>query len=292
MRVSSENYSCVYDGCFRKFVSVPTLKKHALLCNQKNKGDENDSKIDNLLRSELSSSIQCSSVGIKNDSNAVNICQSKLSTEIPCSSKDDSFILTELDSDITIDENFLENKLITFIGKLYSNKTITKIVVNDIISEFIDFLDGFGKTISESLQKVIPAEYHNQIKNVCYVNILSNFDSEYKRQKFFERANGLIQPMQFIIGEIDDDKKVDGSTVKTKKQCFGYLVPMRETLKQFLELPNTFQTVINYMRTEMTHCFDNKLYSSLFQGKSWIDISANFDGKIVIPLYLYYDDFS
>ena len=36
-----DSYACVYDNCFRKFQTVPMLKKHLLRCFEKTKSERN-----------------------------------------------------------------------------------------------------------------------------------------------------------------------------------------------------------------------------------------------------------
>ena len=65
---------------------------------------------------------------------------------------------------------------------------------------------------------------------------------------------------------------------------------MREALKHFLELPNVYEEITDFIKAEMAQN-NNNLYTSLCQGRKWKHISVNFSSKIVIPLFLYYDDF-
>lgn len=67
---------------------------------------------------------------------------------------------------------------------------------------------------------------------------------------------------------------------------------MREALKLLLEMPSVYETIVNFMQSELTSMKNNdKVYTSLFQGEIWKNISKHFVGKTVIPLYLYFDDF-
>lgn len=102
--------------------------------------------------------------------------------------------------------------------------------------------------------------------------------------------NLLIKPESFFIGEISDNKKDGRTTVWTKKSCTGQFVPMRRVLQMFLELPNVYEEIKGYMHNEISSK-SNGVHTSIFHGKLWSDISESFIDKIVIPLYLYYDDF-
>ena len=77
----------------------------------------------------------------------------------------------------------------------------------------------------------------------------------------------------------------------TKRKCYAYLTPIRDVLKTFLELPNVYNIIENYINCEKAAGISGKTYYSLFQGKTWKNIAKVYGNKIVIPLHLYFDDF-
>lgn len=70
------------------------------------------------------------------------------------------------------------------------------------------------------------------------------------------------------------------------------MIPLRRVLQLFFELPNVFQTLIDFARAETTR-FDetNKIFTSVYQGSVWKNVLTQYGSKIVFRLYLYYDDF-
>ncbi|XP_034934881.1 uncharacterized protein [Chelonus insularis] len=260
-------YPCI-NNCNRTFASIPTLKKHIKICLVA----ANDLVTQNntLLKSE-----------VKFDS-TLNNTDHNDHTE---SSEDQSSIGT------IVDDKCIERKFLQFIGYLYNKPSLSRLIVQDIVENFSELTHGIISIFKHNLKTAIPSDYHDLITNILQINPCSNFDSEYKRFKYFKGQNLLITPVPFKIGEIKDDKKMKGTVVLTNKQCFAQVVPMRIVLRQFFELPNVYERIISYIKDESSRNYLPKLYTSLFQGKIWENISNSYGKKVVIPLYLYYDDF-
>lgn len=202
--------------------------------------------------------------------------------------KEDANINSELKIQ---DEKYLENSILTFICKLYSNVTVTRTVVQEIVSEFISFIYNLVEGFSTMMKSQLPTDYHYIVDNFKYSNIINNLSTDFKRKKFLEKAHALVQPEKIFLGEINMNKKQNGKTILLRKKCYGYFIPMRETLKQILELPNVFKQITDFIMAEEARGKTENIYTSLFQGKKWQYIMEQFTEKIVIPLYLYYDDF-
>lgn len=76
-------------------------------------------------------------------------------------------------------------------------------------------------------------------------------------------------------------------TIEIRK-AEGQIIPLKKCLKEYLELPGIFESILTYMEQE---CLVKDDISSIFQGKLWREIEPKFVGKIVLPYYLYFDDF-
>lgn len=75
----------------------------------------------------------------------------------------------------------LETSFLTFIAKLYSYETVTKGLVQEIVTELINLIENLVDTIVQSLKITIPTEYHHVINNIKYLSFFHAFDTEYKR---------------------------------------------------------------------------------------------------------------
>lgn len=66
---------------------------------------------------------------------------------------------------------------------------------------------------------------------------------------------------------------------------------MREILKSLLEIPNFYKEILNIINTDNSLSYTNKVYGNLCDGTIWKSIRKNYGDQVVIPLFLYYDDF-
>ena len=65
-------------------------------------------------------------------------------------------------------------------------------------------------------------------------------------------------------------------------------VRLRKVLKQFFELPNVLCGTSDYLK----HLQSNfKIVSNLVQGSFWKEKVSRFEGKTVLPLFLYFDEY-
>ncbi|CAG5100301.1 Protein of unknown function [Cotesia congregata] len=132
----------------------------------------------------------------------------------------------------------------------FCNPAITQSMAQDMIKDFQQLMTGVSAAILQNLKKEIPVEYHEFIE-VCFESdIFDNFHSTWKCMQQLKASDNYIAPQQFKIGEINDNKTVGNTVVFTKKSCYGQMIPLRATLKKFLELPNVFQVVRNFISNE------------------------------------------
>lgn len=72
-----------------------------------------------------------------------------------------------------------------------------------------------------------------------------------------------------------------------EKDSHGIIMPVKKQIKRFLELPNVFERIIN----NQSQVEQNGNYRNIIDGSLWKKIVESFQGKYVIPLFLYNDDF-
>lgn len=180
----------------------------------------------------------------------------------------------------------LQTAMLNFIGQCYANKTITNTVVQDITGQFISVV----KTFSDAIKTRLPQEYHNRFLDLTNSNFLSSIDTDFKRKNILEKKSCLIRPVKFLLGNKLVKKKIFGKIKIATRKSYGYIIPMRYVLRKYLELPNVYSEIRKYLDEESKN-INKGIYSSFFQGKRWKEILINFINKIVIPLWLYYDDF-
>lgn len=66
-------------------------------------------------------------------------------------------------------------------------------------------------------------------------------------------------------------------------------VPITQTLTNFFKLPEVLNEIKSYMN-ELEVEEKNGILSNFIKGSLWIEKKTTFEGKFVIPIFLYYDD--
>lgn len=70
----------------------------------------------------------------------------------------------------------------------------------------------------------------------------------------------------------------------------GQFIPMSSVLETFLNLPGFLQIVLNHL-DYLYNEIDEEYMCNIVQGELWGQICKKYDGKIVLPLVLYFDEF-
>lgn len=65
--------------------------------------------------------------------------------------------------------------------------------------------------------------------------------------------------------------------------------PMKKVLKQFLELSDTFSTIIQFINEKVNET--GSMVTSMQQGTVWKNIKSQNPNKMISPLSLYADDY-
>lgn len=106
------------------------------------------------------------------------------------------------------DESSLESNFFNFVGKLYSNYSITGVVVKEIVNDVTEYTENMSNLFAERLKSKIPEKYHRHINESLQLQAFEKSSTDYPRLQFFKNAGYLISPRPFKIGEIKDNKKI------------------------------------------------------------------------------------
>lgn len=261
-------YQCKQNNCDRFFKDLNGLRKHY-------------SATHNVSSSSYfypSKQYQNLSLGTVSPLNA--------SHDIASTSKDNKIPLTNESPGLD-----LHKTVIRFIAKLYSDPTLNRKNVQNIVEDITELFTGILENIFDKLiSSQNPLEiFQKEVKSIC--EIFKNMRSEYLRMQSFETLDTFPLPKPFYIGEqmvldnISTPNKPPG--IKTKTDV-GQKISIKFKLKKFLELPNVF----NEISTFISNCNkDKNVLSSIIQGQLWKKIENIYGNKIVFPLLLFYDDF-
>lgn len=130
--------------------------------------------------------------------------------------------------------------------------------------------------------------------NLNFFNILcnpfKNLHTEHLRFKALDDLGTLVRPSGCTVGHRQNDQLQGGNVIIQSVPIKIYSTPLVKLFKQFFELPNVYISFINYsndLLQEMNHTITH----SFLQSEYWRSKVLTFGTKIVIPYFLYFDDF-
>ncbi|KAK9736409.1 hypothetical protein QE152_g12506 [Popillia japonica] len=223
--------------------------------------------------------------------------------------KDSSIINTTLE----MFSKVLHTSALQFVSKLYSQynlpRNIVQQFVNDVSLMFSNASQNILQcklfSISESEKSSDLIEIQNMIS--LLQEPFHMFETEHARFKYFQESGTFVKPESFVI----DDEPILANTdnriqFDNKKHMASFICPSL-TLKAFLELPNVFQNITEYVnsltsKTSISNIVQTDLWknilitsktsiSNIVQTDLWKNILKHFPAKIVFPISLYFDDF-
>lgn len=114
--------------------------------------------------------------------------------------------------------------------------------------------------------------------------------TKHLRLKMLDDIGVLVRPVKNIIGYKMDDKLYHGRMVMVSKEVQTYSIPLRVVLKKIFEHSNFFRVSVSNLKNLLVST-NNSIISNFVQSKIWkVKILKN-PNKLLLPLFLYYDDF-
>lgn len=188
----------------------------------------------------------------------------------------------------------IEHQCASFCAKLYANPVVPRSQVQFVLENVTELLsNGFGSLFT----KMLKSENRENITDTNLIikmisileNAFQNLLSDKLRLRYFENSNYLIPPISYYVGNMPTCKKTDTNTYFNIQAATAHFIPLRKIFQHFMELPNVLQLTLRHIR-EMNKCC-SKDYFDFLTSPLWRDISKNYGDGIVIPIFLFYDDF-
>jgi hypothetical protein len=187
-----------------------------------------------------------------------------------------SNLITQAAHDIIDSQsNRLMNALTKYYSVMYSNPQInlnTIQLVHDNNSSIVDIL----LTDNDSA---------NRLRD-CF----NSFGSHFKRKNYFTELGTFIPPIELVVGSRHDFKKIKGKRIYTNVKCVTQHIPLRKVLEKFLSMEGVLKCLIDNMEKKMSTDSQGGI-SHFLQGSSWQSRKRFHEGKVVIPIFLHFDDF-
>ncbi|KAJ8672078.1 hypothetical protein QAD02_003337 [Eretmocerus hayati] len=194
-----------------------------------------------------------------------------------------------------MDYLLIVNHLLSFMLMLYADPGLPRKLVTTIISFFDRFLrETYIASLRRDVFKILEGE---KISATCrkkletcfqdYSSICKDINTESKCFTIL-RQRGLIDPEKFKIGTTLTEKLSGNKTIFVPESLYGVWIPLRKSLKMFLEIPGIFDKVVDYVSKLNT---EKRIISNIMQADLWIrKYSKKFVDGIVFPLYIFIDD--
>lgn len=183
--------------------------------------------------------------------------------------------------------NLVKAELDLFIARLYYDYKIPRSTVQSVvksaeslISVVHSFLDPIlSPIVQECTNKDALMELQELMKYLS--NPFQEIHSEYSRIKTYTKQGTFIPPETYEIGQA-----LAASPECITEVLTAQFIPLRQTLKAFLEEPDVMKKILEFKESIKNSPF----LLNFMNGEEWkrIEMSVN---KFILPLWLYNDDF-
>lgn len=119
-----------------------------------------------------------------------------------------------------------------------------------------------------------------------HCSVFDYLSSEHKRFNFL-RERGFIEPRDYYMGVKPTDELQENIATMGLETMQGVYVPLKETLKKFLEVPGVLSDILDYMQKLAN---DLRVIYNVTQGSVWLSKYSNILDQFIIPLLIYYDE--
>lgn len=178
---------------------------------------------------------------------------------------------------------------------LYGDPNLPRKVVQNVINFIHDFLISvFIPSLKKDILLILKREnISNSILyeiNQCFDQHSTIFESVETESKQFQllRQRGFIDFKKLTIGTSLEETIVENDILLVPKTVHGVYIPLRESLKFFLEIPGLFNQILDYIKKLMQ---ESNILTNIMQGDLWINKYSNdLSNDIFLPLYIFFDD--
>lgn len=185
----------------------------------------------------------------------------------------------------------LDKNLLQLAAKYYGNAGLTRKVVSEVFSDL-------KNVMNESLIPMIHLHYEDNrmsresTSSICSTvnSVMNQFTSELHTMNRFRSLKTLIDPESYHVGTHSDYVKRRGVTLYQPVNCVAHRIPLKETFLAMFSLNGVLTSTLSYMSKLMGES-DESDVKNFVQGSYWRSRISNNPGKIMIPYFVFYDEF-
>lgn len=184
---------------------------------------------------------------------------------------------------------------VMFAARLYSYPDVTRRRAEEIITDVNELFGDMLLSIeTEVMEAISPLNNSKSVVNKIkssfshHRSLFDDVKTEWCCFRKFEKQHSYIPPVHFMIGDRQDFVKQNLSKTMKIIPVTAQFIPMRMVFQRFFQIPMLLAETLEYMKSLSDN---NIIISNFIQGTLWREIIAHFDGKTVLPLFLYFDDY-
>ncbi|XP_058798086.1 uncharacterized protein LOC131668172 [Phymastichus coffea] len=172
------------------------------------------------------------------------------------------------------------------MSSLYAKISLPINMIIFLMTMFQNFYNtNFVEKMLSFNNKILRCDSLNNILNLMK-NIFFNYSTYHKAIKSFKYLF-YVESEVVPVANILKTKRIHRRKKYVSVKVSVASVPIKKVLKHFLELPNVYSSIVNYIN-EKEKC---KCICSIFHSERWKYIKNKFPGKIVLPFTVFGDDF-
>lgn len=189
----------------------------------------------------------------------------------------------------------LYNSSLGLASKLYSSNSLNRAQIQDI-------LDCVNEHSSNAHLHVLKAKVYSMLQDrernhrdfndldemfSALENMFMGLETETRRINALKAVSCYIPPIPYGIGEGNRVRRIQGQRVNIPVELHGQYFSMKELLKQIFQLPGVLKATLDNVNA-LKH---SERFTNVVQSPLWRNLEANyFQGRVVLPLFVYYDD--
>lgn len=275
---SNSIYRCWETSCQQIFSNLGSFKKHILRKHVNQTCSDANYHLLNTLNSSATEINQI--INSKdNDKDSANILHRK---EIKYINKfnEDAVLAKVTESVAQFALNLHNNNNISRKNVTQIQESMTKLIIEPLLEIFTTFVDF--KLDENSKKRNDFFSFLSRLRSTLkYVN------TEYNLKKWLKNNNYINDINEFTIDHEITSIHQKGHLVYGDKKVTGVVMPLRFQFKKYFEKNGFLRKMLDYM----TFLQNKSTFTNFLQGQLWRKKSQLYPTKILIPYFLYIDDF-
>lgn len=281
------NFKCRESSCSQEFQNISTFKRHIIRKHEEGSIPNVNSKYNSDKEYVTSDNHFCEIKQIISNSFKENL--------ETCESYTHESFENKENKELTIEDS-LNNMFISatrFVLKMHDNNSFSRkniLEIQEDIQKCIlnPMLESFRSFSNEKLAKT-NIKVHNEFVSLLSKcrNPFNYCNTEYKLLDWLKKEDFLDSLNEFSVNNEISRVFKNGCLAYDEKNTKGILMPLKFQFKKFFESGN----ILNKTKLHMETLSKKKKISNFVQGELWKKKCEKYPGKILIPYFLYTDDF-